>query len=48
MIYTHVLIRGGRGVRSPADSLTQGLNPSLLSWNDADPYITSIRLCGYR
>lgn len=30
MIYTHVLNRGGRGVRSPADALTQGLNPSQL------------------
>ncbi len=30
MIYTHVLNRGGRGVRSPADTLTQGLNPSQL------------------
>ncbi|WP_196782236.1 tyrosine-type recombinase/integrase [Bremerella volcania] len=24
MIYTHVLNRGGRGVRSPADGLTRG------------------------
>jgi integrase len=30
MIYTHVLNRGGSGVRSPADALTQGLNPSQL------------------
>ncbi len=30
MIYTHVLNRGGRGVRSPADALTLGLNPSQL------------------
>jgi len=30
MIYTHVLNRGGRGVRSPADALTQGLTPSQL------------------
>ena len=27
-LYTHVLNRGGRGVRSPADALTQGLSPS--------------------
>ena len=47
MIYTLVLIRGRRGVRSPADSLTQGLSPSQLSWNDADPYITSILGWGY-
>lgn len=26
MIYTHVLNRGGRGVRSPADGLTPGLD----------------------
>jgi site-specific recombinase XerD len=25
MIYTHVLNRGGKGVRSPADRLTRGL-----------------------
>ena len=25
IIYTHVLNRGGRGVRSPVDALTQGL-----------------------
>ncbi|MEE8251367.1 MAG: integron integrase [Gemmatimonadales bacterium] len=30
MIYTHVLNRGGKGVRSPADALTQGFNPSQL------------------
>ncbi len=30
MIYTHVLNRCGRGVRSPADALTQGLSPSQL------------------
>jgi integrase-like protein len=30
MIYTHVLNRGGRGVQSPADALTQGLTPSQL------------------
>jgi integron integrase len=30
MIYTHVLNRGGKGVRSPADALTQGLSPSQL------------------
>ena len=36
MIYTHVLNRGGRGVRSPADALVQGLSPSQLSWNYAD------------
>jgi hypothetical protein len=33
MIYMHVLNRGRQGVRSPADSLTQGLGPSQLSWN---------------
>jgi site-specific recombinase XerD len=27
MIYTHVLNRGGRGVRSPADELMATLNP---------------------
>lgn len=37
MIYMHRLNRGGKGVRSPADSLTQGLNPSQLSWNYAHP-----------
>jgi len=30
MIYTHVLNRGGRGVQSPADALTQGLTASQL------------------
>jgi integron integrase len=30
MIYTHVLNRGGKGVRSPADALIQGLSPSQL------------------
>ncbi len=30
LIYTHVLNRGVRGVRSPADALTQGLSPSQL------------------
>jgi hypothetical protein len=30
MIYTHVLNRGGKGVRSPADGLVQGLSPSQL------------------
>jgi integron integrase len=30
MIYTHVLNRGGKGVRSPADALIQGLSPSHL------------------
>ncbi len=30
MIYTHVLNRGVRGVRSPADALTPGLSPSQL------------------
>jgi len=28
MIYTHVLNRGGKGVRSPADALTQRLGSS--------------------
>jgi hypothetical protein len=37
MIYVHRLNRGGKGVWSPADSLTQGLNPSQLSWNYAYP-----------
>jgi len=30
MIYTHVLNRGGQGVRSPADSLIQRLSPLQL------------------
>lgn len=30
MIYTHVLNRGGKGVRSPADALVQGLSPPQL------------------
>jgi site-specific recombinase XerD len=30
MIYTHVLNRGGKGVRSPADALVQGLSLSRL------------------
>jgi len=30
MIYTPVLNRGGKGVRSPADALVQGLSPSQL------------------
>ena len=30
MMYTHVLNRAGKGVRSPADALTQGLSPSQL------------------
>ncbi|HXF92392.1 MAG TPA: integron integrase [Nitrospiraceae bacterium] len=30
MIYTHVLNRGGRGVRSPADGLVDGLSPLQL------------------
>jgi integron integrase len=30
MIYTHVLNRGGKGVRSPADALIQRLSPSQL------------------
>jgi site-specific recombinase XerD len=29
-IYTHVLNRGGRGVRSQADALARGLNVSQL------------------
>jgi hypothetical protein len=33
MIDTHVLNRGERGVRSLADVLTQGLNPSQLYIN---------------
>jgi site-specific recombinase XerD len=40
MIYTHVLNRGRKGVRNPADALAQGRSPSQLSWNDADPYST--------
>jgi integrase len=28
MIYTHVLNRGGKGVRSPADALVEGLSSS--------------------
>ena len=30
MVYTHVLNRGGNGVRSPADLLIQGVSPSQL------------------
>jgi hypothetical protein len=30
MINTHVFNRGGKGVRSPADALIQGLSPSQL------------------
>lgn len=30
MVYTHVLNRGGKGVRSPADALVQGVSPSQL------------------
>jgi hypothetical protein len=30
MIHTHVLNRGGRCVRIPADALIQGLSPSHL------------------
>ena len=30
MVCTHVLNRGGKGVRSPADALIQGLSPSQL------------------
>lgn len=30
MIYTHVLNRGGKGVRGPADALVPGLSPSQL------------------
>lgn len=30
MIYTHVLNRGGKAARSPADALVQGLSPSQL------------------
>lgn len=30
MIYTHVLNRGGKGVRCPADALMQGLSPAQL------------------
>ncbi len=37
MVYTHVLNRGGKGVRSPADALTQGLSPSQLYYNGAIP-----------
>ena len=48
MIYTHVLNRGGRGVRSPADALTLGLNPLQLSWNYADRHITPTLRCGDR
>ena len=44
MIYMHWLNRGGKGVRSPADSLIQGLSPSQLSWN----YAYSSRPCEYR
>lgn len=30
MMYTHVLNRAGKGVRSPADALTQELSPAQL------------------
>ena len=30
MMYAHVLNRAGKGVRSPADALTQELSPSQL------------------
>lgn len=35
MIDTHVLNRCGKGGRSPADALIQGLSPSQRSRNDA-------------
>ncbi len=40
MIYTHVLNRGGRCVRSPADALIQGLSPSQLEQYYAGLYST--------
>jgi hypothetical protein len=33
MVYTHVLNRGGRGVRSPADSLGAGLDGHFADYN---------------
>ncbi|MEK6803367.1 MAG: phage integrase N-terminal SAM-like domain-containing protein [Nitrospirota bacterium] len=39
----HVLVRGGKGVRSPADALVQGLSPSQLSRNYAGLYSTPTR-----
>lgn len=44
MIFMHRWNRGGKGVRSPADSLIQWLSPSQPSLNYADPS----RPCEYR
>jgi hypothetical protein len=40
VIHTHVLNRGGKGVRSPANALVQGLSHSQLQRNYADLYST--------
>ena len=48
MMYTHVLNRAGKGVRSPADALTQGLSPSQLSWFYTDRHITLTVRGGHR
>ncbi|MBX3301316.1 MAG: tyrosine-type recombinase/integrase [Nitrospira sp.] len=47
MIYTHVLNRGGKGVRSPADALVQG--GALRSYNGMMPTCLSrLRVLGDR
>jgi hypothetical protein len=45
MIYTDVLNRSGRGVRSPADTLTEGLSPSQLGYNGAKLIGISRHVC---
>ncbi|SPP64610.1 hypothetical protein NITLEN_20250 [Nitrospira lenta] len=37
MISSHILNRGGRGVRSPEDALIQCFNSPQLYWHYADP-----------
>jgi hypothetical protein len=46
MISTHVLNRGGKGVRSPADALGQGVSPSQLERNYAGRHNTPTQPCG--
>ena len=46
MIDTHVLNRGGKRVRSPADALAQGLSPSQLTRNYAGLHNTPMLCCG--
>ncbi len=48
MVYTHVLNRAGKGVRSPADPLTKELSPSQLSWFYTDRHITRTVRGGHR